>query len=424
MSLTDLVAVSDEFDAWLRDTRQVIHMNPELLFEEEETSELARKHLTELGVPFRARVGGDGRLLLNSAEINAMAGFDPGPSTGGTGVLATIRGTRNEGTGRCILLRADMDALPLQERNDVPYKSRNPGKMHACGHDVHTTVLLGVAEILSNVTDTFDGTVKLMFQPGEEGGAGALAMIEDGILEDPPVDAALALHVAFTIPVGQIAVTSGPTTAAADMFQIKVFGKGGHAAMPNESVDPIIVSAQIITALQTLVSREVDPIEAAVVSVTSVEAGVPSTIIPDDATIFGTVRTFNPDVREQILTRIPELAAAIATGFRANAESTILRGYPALNSDPQLAQLVSDVGAELLGETSVNSSSPAMGAEDFAFLSEHVPTCMFGLGVRNEERGIIYPVHHPQFDVDEDAIATGVKVMAGAALRFLGASEE
>src|SRR5690606_11394850 len=195
VSLADIVAVSPELDAWLRETRRLIHVNPELMFEEKATSELVKKHLTEVGVEFKPGVGGDGRSLMMTPEEIEKAGITPGPPTGGAGVLGIIKGTRGQGPGKTVLLRADMDALPLEEENDVEYKSKNPGKMHACGHDLHTTVLMGVAEILERNKHRFDGTVKLMFQPGEEGGAGALAMIEDGILDDPPVDAAFALHV-------------------------------------------------------------------------------------------------------------------------------------------------------------------------------------------------------------------------------------
>lgn len=423
MSLAERITITDELDAWLRETRRMIHRQPELMHEEHETSGLVQKHLTELGVPFRANVGGDGRSLYGDPEALAKAGITPGPPTGGTGVLATIKGTRGKGPGRCVLLRADMDALPMDEWNDVEYKSQVPGKMHACGHDLHTTVLLGVAEVLSGMTDQFDGTVKLMYQPGEEGGGGAAAMIHDGILEDPPVDAAFALHVGIEHPAGKVAMNAGPRSAAADTFEIRVSGVGGHAAFPHNTVDTTLVAAQILVALQTLVSREVNPLDTAVVSATTIQAGTAHNIIPATATLSGTVRTYKAEVRDHIERRMAEIASGVAQAYRAEAETIYLRGYPPMYNDAKVVELARSVCQDLLGEENVFESSPIMAGEDMAFVSEKVPTCMYSLGVRNDERGIIYPPHHPQFDADEDSIAVGVKSMAGIALRFLGADE-
>ncbi|HUG16358.1 MAG TPA: M20 family metallopeptidase [Thermomicrobiales bacterium] len=421
MSLAERLIVPDGLDAWLRDTRRLIHINPELMLEERETSELVQKHLTEVGVPFRSGVGGDGRPLYLSKEVMAKAGITFGATTGGTGVLAEIHGTRGAGHGKCVLLRADMDALPIEEANDVQYRSRVPGKMHACGHDVHTTALMGVAEVLSGLTDLFDGTVKLMFQPGEEGAGGAAAMINDGILNDPSVDAAFALHVTAELRAGHVSAGAGPFAAAADTFEIRVTGKGGHAAFPHTTIDTTLVAAHILIALQSLVSREVDPLETAVVTVGKLESGTIHNVIPQTATLLGTVRTYTPQLRNQLEARIAEMASAIASAFRAEAEIIYLRGYPPMINHPAAVDLVRDVGVELLGAENVHEARPIMAGEDMAFVLEAVPGCLFNLGVGNPERGLVFPPHHPRFDADEDALSVGVRMLCGVALRYLNA---
>lgn len=421
MSLSQILTIPGDFDAWLRDTRHMIHANPELMLEEHQTSELVRKHLTEVGVSFRAGVGGDGRSLYVSHEALQKAGIKVGATTGGTGVLAEIHGTRGAGPGKCVLLRADMDALPIEEANDVPYKSQNAGKMHACGHDVHTTVLMGVAEMLSGLTHLFDGTVKLMFQPGEEGAGGAAAMIHDRILEDPPVDAAFALHVTSDLRAGEVSVGSGPFAAAADTFEIRVTGRGGHAAFPHTTVDTTLVAAHILIALQSLVSREIDPLETAVVTVGKLESGTVHNVIPQTASMLGTVRTYTPEVRTYLETRIAEMASTVAAAFRATAETVYLRGYPPMINHDAEAQLVREVGRELLGFDGVHDARPIMAGEDMAFVTQAVPGCMFSLGVGNPERGLTFPPHHPRFDADEDALSVGVRMMCGVALRYLNA---
>lgn len=423
MSLANIVNVSEEMDAWLRETRRLIHTNPELMFEETETSSLVQKHLTEAGVEFKSGVGGDGRTLYMSPEEIERAGITPFPPTGGTGVLGIIKGTRGAGEGKTVLLRADMDALPIVEENDVEYRSHNEGKMHACGHDVHTTILMGVAEMLQNNAHRFDGTVKLMFQPGEEGGAGALAMIEDGILEDPPVDAAYALHVGPNMRAGQVEMNAGARTAATDSIQIHVHGMGGHGAYPETSVDTILVASHIVVALQELVSREISPGETAVVTVGTIQSGTAGNIIPERAVLTGTVRTYNEDVRDHLEQRIGEIASGIATAFRASAETIYQRGYPAQFNNEATVELAREVCTELLGEENVFAEGPQMAGEDMAYVAQRVPTCMYILGVGNEELGYVFPPHHPRFNADEDAIAVGVETMSAIALRYLGAEE-
>jgi amidohydrolase len=420
MQWEELVHVTPELDAWLRETRRYLHMHPELSLQETNTARLVAAQLRELGIEHRTGLGGDGRSLFMSPEALRAAGIQPGPPTGGNGILALIRGGR--GPGRTVLLRADMDALQIEKQNDVPYRSTRPGAMHACGHDAHTTILLGVAELLHHLRDRFAGTVKLMFQPAEEGPGGAAAMVADGILDDPPVDAAFALHVDSTRRAGEVAISPGPATAAADTFRIVVHGVGGHAAKPQTAVDPIVVAAQIVVALQTLVSREIDPFEPAVVTVGKLQAGTATNIIPDHAVIEGTVRTYAPAVRDHLERRIVELASGLAQAMRARAEAVYLRGYPAMRNDPELSALARQVAVELLGPDRVFDREPIMAGEDFAFVAERVPVCMIGLGVANPERGIVYPPHHPRFDLDEDALAVGVRLMAAIALRYLGAA--
>ncbi len=420
MRWDELVRVTPELDAWLRETRRHLHMHPELSLQEVNTARFVAAHLRELGIEHRTGLGGDGRPLFMSPEALRAAGIQPGPTTGGNGILAIIRG--GGGPGRTVLLRADMDALPIDEQNDVPYRSTRPGVMHACGHDAHTTILLGVAELLSQLRDRFAGTVKLMFQPAEEGPGGAAAMIADGILEDPPVDAAFALHVDSTRRAGEVAVSPGPTTAAADSFRIVVRGVGGHAAKPHTAVDPIVVAAHIVVALQTLVSRETDPFEPAVVTVGKLTAGTATNVIPDHAVLEGTVRTYSPTVRDHIERRIAEIARGIAQAMRAEAETVYLRGYPAMTNYPELAALAREVATELLGPDRVFDQQSLMAGEDFAFVAQKVPVCMIGLGVANPERGIVYPPHHPRFDLDEDALAIGARLMTAIALRYLGAA--
>ncbi len=416
LSITEAAKVTPELDAWMRETRRYLHMNPELSLDENNTSRFVSGHLRELGVTHKTGVGGDGRSLFMDATALKAAGITPGPTTGGTGILAIIEGRK---PGKTVLLRADMDALPIDEQNDVPYKSTKPGVMHACGHDVHTTVLMGVAEVLNGLRDQFDGTVKLMFQPAEEGPGGAVAMLNDKILENPKVDAALALHVGVGMRAGQIAVRSGAAHAAADTVKIIVNGVGGHAARPHAAVDTMLVSAHILIALQTIVAREVDPFEPAVVTFGTLHGGTANNIIPARAEMTGTVRTHSPAVRDLIEKRIGEIASGVAAALRAEAEVIYLRGYPSMRNDEALTELVREAATEVIGANNVLEREPSMAGEDLAFVAERVPTCMFGLGVSDPSRGIIYPPHHPRFDADEDALATGVKVMVAAALKYL-----
>jgi amidohydrolase len=378
--------------------RRDFHEHPELAYQEERTAGIVAERLRALGVE------------------------DIRTGIAHTGVTGLIRGQK-PGNGRTVLLRADMDALPILEMNEVDYVSQTPGVMHACGHDAHTAMLLGVARLLNDRRDEFAGTVKLLFQPAEEfPPGGAKPMIEAGVLEDPKVDAAFGIHIAQDNPVGVIKVRPGPAMAAADRFAIFIHGKGGHGAKPHDCVDPIAIGAQIVTALQTLVAREIDPTEEAVVSVCVFKAGDAFNVIPDSAELGGTVRTFTADNRDYLEARIETLARGIGTAMRAEIEFTYTRGYPATVNDAAMAELVREEAAKVVGEEHVQHAPLMMGAEDFSYFLEAVPGAFWFVGSNNPERGLVWGHHHPRFDLDEAAMAVGMESMVNVALRYLGES--
>jgi amidohydrolase len=384
---TTAVALAEQLTA----DRRHIHMHPELGFKEHETSKYIQRRLGEIGVRFKAGIAQ-------------------------TGVLGVIEGKR---PGRTVLLRADIDALPIDELNDVPYRSKNPGVMHACGHDAHTAVLLGAAQLLKD--SDFAGTVKLVFQPCEERApGGAIKMIEAGVMDDPKVDAAFGLHVTPQLEVGQLGYRPGPASAASDRFTITVIGKGGHAARPNSCVDAVVVAAHLVVALQTLVSRETSPIQPAVVTVGAIHAGDAHNVIPGEATIRGTVRTYDPDLRNQMSQRLRDLAEGIAKAMRAEARVEYTFGYPPLVNDPAMTDLARAAGAEIVGQENLTDPELALGGEDMAYFLQEAPGCFFRLGTGNRARGITYGNHHARFDVDEAALPIGAAAMAATALRFLG----
>lgn len=375
--------------------RRDFHENPELGYQEVRTAGIVADRLRSLGVE------------------DIRTGIAP------TGVTGLIRGAK-PGNGPTVLLRADMDALPILEENEVEYVSRNPGVMHACGHDAHTAMLLGTARILQDLRDEFSGTVKLLFQPAEElPPGGAKPMIDAGVMEDPKVDAAFGIHISQDTPVGQINVRSGPAMAAADRFRIVVHGKGGHGAQPDNSIDPIVIAAQIIMALQTLVSRTIDPTEEAVVTVGTMHAGIAFNVIPDTAEMGGTVRTFNAKNRDLLEQRIGEIASGIATALGGWVEYAYTRGYPATVNDAEMSQLVREEAAKVVGEDSVVEPAMMMGAEDFSYFLEEVPGCYWFVGSQNPERGLVWGHHHPRFDLDEAAMAVGIESMVNVTLRYL-----
>ena len=368
--------------------RRAIHARPELAYEERETATLVARRLAELGIEHREGVGG-------------------------TGVIGLIEGG---GQGRTVLLRADMDALPITEESEADYVSQNPGVMHACGHDGHTAMLLGAARLLQERRTEFAGAVKLMFQPAEEGGAGAVKMIDEGLLVNPTVDAAFALHVGGT-ETGTLVARGGPLLAGANSFSITVTGKGGHASRPQHAVDPVVVAAQIVVALQTLVSREVEPGVPAVITLGAFQAGTTFNVIPDRAYIKGTIRAYDADLMKDLERRIDEVASGVAEALRARAEVEIFMHYPPTINDEAMAELAG--GAIRRLGCGVHPGMPIMAAEDFSFVLQKVPGAMLMLGVKSPQWAAPKPVHTAQFDLDEAALPVGAAAYAAMALEFL-----
>jgi amidohydrolase len=371
--------------------RRDIHAHPELGYKENRTSELVADRLSKLGIDVRTGVGG-------------------------TGVIGVMEGGK---PGKTVLLRADMDGLPIQEISERPYTSQNAGVMHACGHDGHTAMLLAAAKILTERRGGLKGTVKFMFQPAEEGGFGAVKMLEDGLMEAPNVDAAFALHVDSLLEAGQVQVQPGAMFAAADRYTILVRGKGGHAAAPNLTIDPVVVAAHIVIALQTLISREIAPHERAVITLAELHAGTAENIIPDTVEIKGTMRNYNPQLREYLQGRIRELSAGIAGAMRASVEIDWRPGYPPLVNHESGAALVTEVAEREIGPGTAVVREPTMGAEDFSYLLERVPGAMFRLGTRMEEWTTRKPHHTADFDMDESALPVGTAMLAATAIEYL-----
>ncbi len=383
----DLQALQSELVSW----RRQLHQKPELGFREQLTAAAIAAHLNAWGISHQTGI----------AE---------------TGIVATLGGHQ---PGKVLAIRADMDALPIQEENAVPYCSQHPGIMHACGHDGHVAIALGTAYYLANHPERFSGTVKIIFQPAEEGPGGAKPMIEAGVLENPKVDAILGLHLWNNLPVGTVGVRDHALMAAVELFQCLVLGKGGHGAMPHQTVDAIVVGAQIVTALQTIVARNVNPIDAAVVTVGEFHAGTAKNIIANTARLNGTVRYFNPALQGVLGDRIEQIIAGVCQAHGASYELVYQRLYPALINDPQITNLVRSV-AETVVETAVGvvPECQTMGGEDMAFFLQEVPGCYFFLGSANPDLSLAYPHHHPRFDFDETVLSLGVEIFVRCVEQF------
>jgi len=389
---SEILAAAKEILPWMIGIRRDLHQHPELGLEEHRTSATVRRLLDEMGIEHR-----DG--------------------LGGTGVLGLIGGA---GVGKAVALRADMDALPLADEKEAPYSSRIPGRMHACGHDVHTTVLLGAARLLAEGKIFFPGTIKLLFQPAEETVGGARLLIEAGVLEKPRVDAIFGLHVDPALDVGKVGLHYGQRNASSDNLSVVVHGSSAHGAYAFEGVDAIVAAAQIVSALQTVVSRDVDARESAVVSLGTIHGGTQANIVADRVELEGTVRCLNEATRETVLQRVRETAESVARGMGARAEVTIEPSYEPVVNDDAMLDVVRANAEKLLGEDSVVVfTRPTMGVEDFGFYLKEVPGAFYSLGVRNEAEGIVHPVHHGLFDVDESAMVIGVAMQVLNALAVL-----
>lgn len=373
--------------------RRHLHANPELSYVEFKTAAFVKEKLEDLGI--------------TTIEQKANTGWS-----------ALIEG-KNPGK-KVIALRADMDALPIIEANDVPYKSQNSGVMHACGHDAHTASLLGTAKILQEVKDQFEGTIKLIFQPGEEvAPGGASFMIKDGVLENPRPAAIIGQHVMPFIPVGKVGFRQGLYMASADELYITVKGKGGHGAMPETLIDPVLIASHLIVALQQVVSRAASPKIPSVLSFGRVEALGATNVIPNEVKIQGTFRTLNEDWRAKAHQKMLQIAYGIVEGMGGEVDFEIRKGYPFLQNDPELTARASDAAKAYLGAENVLDLDIWMAAEDFAYYSQVVDGCFYRLGTRNEARGIVSGVHTPTFDIDEDALEIGAGLMAWLAVAEL-----
>jgi amidohydrolase len=370
--------------------RRHFHQRPELGFRERLTSEAIAQKLQEWGIQHQTGI----------AE---------------TGIVAIIPGNR---PGPVLAIRADIDALPIQELNQVPYRSLHDGVMHACGHDGHTAIALGTAYYLSQRPD-FAGTVKLIFQPAEEGPGGAKPMVEAGVLRNPDVDAIIGLHLWNNLPLGSLGVRSGPLMAAVELFDCTIQGKGGHGAMPHQTIDAIVVGAQIVTALQTIVARNVDPLKAGVVTVGSFHAGHARNVIANTAQFKGTVRYFDPSLEGFFGQRIEQIISGVCQSYGATYDFDYRRVYPAVVNDGAIASLVRSV-AETVIETPLGivPECQTMGGEDMAFFLQEVPGCYFFLGSANVERNLAYPHHHPRFDFDETVLSMGVEIFVRCVEKF------
>ena len=374
----------DQLVGWRRD----FHRHPELGFEEVRTAGIVARELAGLG--YRVQTG-----VAKTGVVGLLEGSGPGP---------------------VVMLRFDMDALPIQEANEVEYASTLPGKMHACGHDGHVAIGLGAARLLACYRGRWGGMVKLAFQPAEEGRGGGELMVRDGVLCNPPVDAVFALHLWNDLPVGQAAITAGPVMAASDRWELTIRGKGGHGARPHQAVDPTIIGAHVIIALQTIVSRSLDPLEPAVVSVGTIRAGQAFNIIPPQVELTGSLRTFAPEARETALRRFEEIVGGVCRAMGGEADLRIVPTCPAVINDGVATEVMRAAAAAVLGPDNVRSGERTMGSEDAAFYLKEVPGCYMFLGAANPDRALDHPIHHPHFDFDEDALPLGAAIMAEACL--------
>jgi amidohydrolase len=371
--------------------RRDFHRHPELGLEEKRTAQKIAEWLGDLGLEVATGIGR-------------------------TGVVGLLKG---KAPGKTVLLRADMDALPIKETNEVDYKSQNDGVMHACAHDGHLAILLIAAKVLNGLRDHFAGNIKFVFQPGEEGFAGAKYMIEDGALENPPVDAAFALHLMTHFPVGTVVISPGPTMACMDRFALDIHGTGAHAAMPEGGADAILMSAYVITALQSLISKEVSPTTPLVVHVGTVRGGDAFNIVAERVALEGTVRTLDQDLRQTVPDRMRRLCQGVTAGLRGTYRLDYQFGYPPVVNDFSMTELVKGIATQVVGPEQILDFKPTMSSDDMAFFLGEVPGCYFLVGAGNADKGLNQPHHSAGFDFDEEALMTGAEMMVHIALTYL-----
>ena len=381
--------ITKKYKDYIIEKRRYFHMNPEPSFNEYDTSKVVQEELTKIGIPF---------------EIFAK-----------TGIIATIKG---QNPGKTVLLRADMDALEVCEKNNVSYRSQKEGLMHACGHDGHISMLLGAAHVLNEIKNDISGEIKLLFQPAEEIAKGAKAMIEESKIIDS-IDAAFAIHLWQGVPVGKISLESGARMAAADLFSIKVKGKSGHGSMPHETIDAVVVASAIVMNLQHLVSRNTNPLDTLVVTVGKLTAGTRHNIIAGEALLEGTIRSFSDEVWKKIPEQIERVVKNTAAAYDAEVEINLVRATPPLVNDQDISNILKTSAEKLYGEEVVTKYEKTSGGEDFAYFTQVVPGALAFVGIRNDEKGINSPHHNETFDMDEEALEMGANLYAQFAIDFL-----
>lgn len=382
---------SEELFEKVKSYREHMHRHPELSYKEVETMNFVSEQLTKLGIKHKKNIGG-------------------------TGIIGIIQNNHHKGI-KAIALRADLDALPIQEENNVSYKSLNSGVMHACGHDVHTAILLGAAEILNGIKEFLPQPVKLIFQPGEEKNpGGATYMIRDGVLQNPEVEKIFALHVFPELNVGEVGFRAGKYMASCDEIYITIHGKGGHGATPHLCIDPIIIGSNLILQLQQIISRRCNARIPSVLSFGHFEAIGATNIIPEKAILKGTFRTMDETWRDEALNLLSNQIESIVSAHGGRVKLEISRGYPCVVNDEKVTRELAKKAELVLGKQKVHELPIRLTSEDFAYYSQLIPACFFRLGVRNDEKGIVYSVHHPKFDIDSDALKTGMQIMSIACL--------
>lgn len=391
MNPVEIRKEAEELFPYSQAVRRDLHIHPELGYREVRTAGLVAYSLNSFGLEVTTGVGGTG-------VVGILEGALPGP---------------------VVLARFDMDALPINEETGTEYASQNKGVMHACGHDGHVAIGLTLAKLLTNHREELSGTVKFVFQPAEEGLGGAQRMIDEGVLENPSVETTLAMHIWNERLVGWLGIVPGPLMSASEVFTIKIFGKGGHGALPQDTVDPVVAAAQVITALQTIVSRNISPLDSAVISVTKVQAGETNNVIPSSAVLEGTIRSFLPAIREHLVQRFNQVVDGICKAMGCDCEIEIITTTPAVVNDPVLAERINGIAQIVLPDARIDRGFRTMVSEDMGYMMQKVPGCYLMIGSANPEKGLNAGHHHPKFDFDEQALTNGVILLAGTILDLL-----